>query len=96
MYGIDPCSVVLHPSPDESCPSGDRAELIRRLEAERVPNGRAFSWHPGVPQVPADPPPTVDDSLSAVVRRRRALLAALDEPTPADWDRRTARVRGVA
>jgi hypothetical protein len=96
MYGTDPRSVVLHPSPDEPCPQGDRAELIRRLEAERVPNGRAFSWHPGLPQIPADPPPDVDDSLAAVVERRRALLAALEEPTPAEWDRRTARLRGAA
>ncbi|MET7284205.1 hypothetical protein ABZS29_38585 [Kribbella sp. NPDC005582] len=92
MYGTDPRSVVLHLSPDEPCLPGDRAELIRQLEAERVPNGRAFSWHPGAPQTAADPPPAADDSLAAVVERRRALLAALDESTPADWDRRTARV----
>jgi hypothetical protein len=90
MYGTDPRSVVLHPSPDVPCSPGNRAELIRSLEAERVPNGRAFTWHPGAPQIPADPPPVWDDSLAAVVERRRALLAALDEPSPAGWDQRPA------
>ncbi|WP_433169905.1 hypothetical protein [Kribbella sp. CA-247076] len=71
-------------------------ELIRSLEAERVPNGRAFTWHPGAPQTPADPPPVLHDSLAAVVERRRALISALEEPSPVAWDRRSARLGVVA
>jgi hypothetical protein len=73
-------------SPDATCSRGDVAELIARLEAERLPNGLAF----------VSRPPEFDDSLPAVVERRRQLLEALEEPFPAGWDRRTARLRGVA
>lgn len=96
MYGTDPCSVVLHLSSDKSCLPGNRAELIRSLEAERIPNGLAFVTDPTAVPGTDDVLAAVvarrnalDDSLPATKARRDALLAALDEPA-ATSERRTA------
>ncbi|HEY3561786.1 MAG TPA: hypothetical protein VGL05_30180 [Kribbella sp.] len=66
---------------------GDRAELIRSLEAERIPNGLAFASDSTVARSTAEVLSAVaahrnalDDSLPATKARRDALLAALDEP----------------
>lgn len=94
MYVTAPRSVVFVMSPDAPCVRGDRAELIARLEAERLPNGLAFTTDP-------TEAPEFDDSLPATEARREALEAALDAPSPgehspAGWDRRSALLRVVA
>jgi hypothetical protein len=87
MYALTPIAVLSDLSPAATCSPGDPAELIARLEAERLPNGLAFAAHPDSP--------AFDDSLAAIVERRRQLAAALDESSPA-VDRRSARLRVVA
>jgi hypothetical protein len=87
MYASLPLAVPSDPSPAAPYTPGDRAELIARLEAERLPNGFAFAAHPDSP--------AFDDSLAAIVERRRQLVAAFDESSPA-VDRRSARLRVVA
>lgn len=89
MYATPPFAVLHHPSPGISYSPGDRAELIARLESERIPNGLAFVSDPTADD------PAFDDSLAAVVARRRELVAAI-EPSPAGWDRQTAPLRVVA
>lgn len=94
MYGNTSRFVVLPLSPAASCSPGDREELIRTLETERIPNGLAFVTDPAVVPEFGDVLSAViarrnalDDSLPATKARRDALLAALDEP-PALSERR--------
>ncbi|MFD7161676.1 hypothetical protein ACFV9C_44325 [Kribbella sp. NPDC059898] len=95
MYGNTSRFVVLPLSPVASCSPGDRAELIRSLEAERIPNGLAFISDPSVARTTDELLSAVvaqrnalDDSLPATKARRDALLAALDEPAAALSERR--------
>ncbi|HEY3002431.1 MAG TPA: hypothetical protein VGJ44_08765, partial [Kribbellaceae bacterium] len=62
-------------------------ELVAALEAERIPRGTAFTWHPEAPEI-ADTP----DAIAA----RRRVLAEESDPAVRGWDRRTARLRVVA
>jgi hypothetical protein len=82
--GPDP----LRSGPFRAYSPAHRAELLASLEAERIPNGSAFTWCPEAPEL--------DDSLPTVAARRRALLDALDAPSPAVYGRNAPRLRVVA
>lgn len=62
------------------CPD---SHLLAALEAERIPRGTAFTWHPAAPEL--------DDDTEQVELRRAELVDALTEPLAAGWNPRAAR-----
>lgn len=88
MYATSPPAVVFACSPSGPCPPDDQAQRIARLKAGRIPNGLAFASR-------LTDALEFDDSLPAIAARRRDLLAAIDEPSPTGWERRSARLQVV-